>query len=99
MTTTKLTRHDVADCLNDDRHLGFGLAEASVMTSRNRERLFAAVARRANDLSLTKEELFHWTNSKHGRWLVDSVYGCGEPVAAAVASHMTAERVAEVQES
>lgn len=97
--TSTITRHDVADCLTDDRHLGFGLAESHLLTSRKRDQLFTAIAAVAVELGITKEELFHWTNSKWGRWLIDGVYGCDEPInRATVRRCMDAQKVAEVQE-
>jgi hypothetical protein len=74
----KLTIDNLEAALADERHLGVGYWESrSVeMPKRKLERLDRAVIRQANALGLDQERLFHWTNSKYGRWLVDDVYGC-----------------------
>ena len=67
-----LTLNDLDDTLSDERHLGFGYATASFLTTSLRERLDRNVVFVANESALTKEELFLWSNSKYGRWLVDT---------------------------
>jgi hypothetical protein len=94
----KLTQEDVERAIwEDERHLGWGLAISENLNENLQGRLHRAVAKQATKLGLTYDELFHWTNSKLGRWTVDGVYGCDMSPTAAVAAYMTAEQVAEVQ--
>jgi hypothetical protein len=74
-----LTTTSLQNVLADERHLGFGYATSDVLPPSRRERLDRAVVAVANDLGLDEETLFHWTNSKYGRWLVDLVYGNDAP--------------------
>lgn len=65
--------------LEDERHGGWGYqCVADVVTGVRRERLDKAIVSVANELRLNDELLFHWSNSKNGRWLADAVYGCSE---------------------
>lgn len=79
MTTTKLTVEDLHATLLDDRHLGFGYSYCEHLSPGTRERVDRAVVAVANELGLDRETLFHWSNSKYGRWLYDAVYGRSEP--------------------
>ena len=75
-----LTVDDLHRTLEDDRHLGWGYAEvAEYVHGRRREQLDRAIVAVANEQGLDYEILFHWSNSKHGRWLSDAVHGCNAP--------------------
>jgi hypothetical protein len=74
-----LTVDDLHATLADERHLGFGYACCDVLPPGKRERLDRAIVAVANQLELDRETLFHWSNSKHGRWLADAAYGRDEP--------------------
>lgn len=75
-----LTVQDLHRTLNDERHLGWGYACCATQLAGDKlERLDRAIVAVANELGLGYEELFAWSNSKHGRWLADNVYGCSEP--------------------
>lgn len=79
----KLTLTHLEEALGHEKHLGFGYATrdslASPRTLGTLAKLDCAVVDVANELKLNFEELFHWTNSKYGRWLVDDVYGNDSP--------------------
>jgi hypothetical protein len=95
-----LTAADVAATLDNPEHLGFGYARtrADGLPEATVTALDAAVAAVANELGLTAGQLFHWSNSKHGRWLTDAVWGRGEPATpATVREYLTARTVAQAQ--
>jgi hypothetical protein len=74
-----LSTEDLQRTLSDERHLGWGYACCGDIESEStKERLDRAVVAVANDLGLDYEVLFHWSNSKYGRWLADGIIGCGE---------------------
>lgn len=77
--THSLTVTDLRQTLADERHLGFGYACCSDLPETTRERLDRAVVAVANELHLSPEDLFHWSNSKYGRWLYDAVQGNDKP--------------------
>lgn len=95
-----LTTADLDAALADDRHLGHGYATRDYIESQSkRERLDRAVVAVANDADFSAEELFHWTNSKWGRWLIDGVYGRNEsPTQATVRRYLNAETLVEATE-
>lgn len=95
--TARLFDGDLQMALEDDRHLGFGYATADVIGSASRRRsLDRAVVAVANEVGLDSETLFHWTNSKWGRWLVDGVHGRNEPpTRATVRAYLNPSAVAE----
>ena len=74
-----LTLTDLHQTLADDRHLGWGYACCQDLGATTLARLDKAIIAVANEMSLDYEDLFHWSNSKHGRWLFDSVYGNSNP--------------------
>ena len=80
MTVTVI---DLLDTLADERHLGHGYACTDVLSDSRRARLNHAVVGVANEEGLTRDELFTWSNSKHGRWLADRVYGNNAPISRA----------------
>lgn len=94
-----LTTDDLDACLADDDHLGWGYAIASDLSNSKRERLDRAVVAVANELGLSKRDLFHWTNSKYGRWLVDGIYGRDEsPSKASVRHYLNPEAMKVLKE-
>jgi hypothetical protein len=92
-STAKLTTEDLTTALNDDRHQGWGYAEADLIGSTSkRERLDRVVVAVANELGMNAEQLFEWTNSKYGRWLTDDVHGCNaSPSTPTVRRYLNAE--------
>jgi len=74
-TQTVLNIDHLAAALEDDRHLGFGYATSRHLPHGYRTRLNNAVIAVANEIGLTEEELFDWSNSKTGRHLVDVCSG------------------------
>jgi hypothetical protein len=71
-TRTELTVQDLHDALERPDHFGWGYASSSV-SDRCRDRIDRYVVKRANAQGWTPEQLFDWSNSKHGRWLWDSI--------------------------
>lgn len=69
--TGNLTQTDLDAALSDERHYGFGYATRDELPARIRQALDAAVLEVANEIGVTREQLFHWANSKDGRWLCD----------------------------
>jgi hypothetical protein len=95
--TSKLTVADLYETLNDERHLGWGYATLDVLGDSKRDRVDRAIVAVANDLGLTYEELFNWSNSKHGRWLADRVYGNDAPATqATVRKELTREIITQL---
>lgn len=91
-----LSMDDLDAALGSEDHLGYGYAISSDLPSRKRLALDHSVVAVANDLDLDAETLFHWTNSKWGRWLVDGVYGRDEtPTKATVEKYLNPKAVAE----
>ncbi len=70
-----LTVADLHETLADSRHNGWGYATAGTLPESKQDRLDRAVVRVANELGLTYEELFVWSDSKDARWLADDVHG------------------------
>lgn len=95
-----LTVEDLHRTLEDDRHLGYGYASCSLVLSGTRmDRLDRAIVAVANELRLSYNDLFHWSNSKYGRWLADGIYGRDEsPTRANVRRYLNAEAVRVSQE-
>lgn len=96
--TDPLTAADVAATLDDPRHLGYGYNETRKhgMPTAKMAALDRAVAAVANELGLTAEALFHWSNSKHGRWLDDAIDGREEgPSLDTVRKHLNRRAVQE----
>lgn len=92
----KLTTDDLDAALNDEDHLGWGYSGASsYLSDSKRERLDRAVVAVANELGLSKRELFHWTNSKYGRWLTDTVES---PSKASVREYLNADAMQVLKE-
>jgi hypothetical protein len=88
---TRLTVADLHATLADERHLGWGYACTSDITSTyKRAALDRAIVGVANEEGLTAEELFQWSNSKWGRWLTDDIIGRdGQPSRATVRRYIT----------
>ena len=74
-----LTVSDLHDTLAHPEHLGFGYACCHDLPPSKLDRLDRAIVGVANELGLSIAELFTWSNSKHGRWLADRVYGNDAP--------------------
>lgn len=94
-----LTVEDLHRTLEDERHLGYGYATVGLIieSESRRNRLDRAIVAVANELELSYEQLFDWSNSKYGRWLADGVYGRDEsPSRATVRSHYLNADVLEV---
>jgi hypothetical protein len=93
-----LTVGDIDIALNDPRHSGYGYRAASGLPARKLETLNRSVAAVANELGYSSEDLFRWADSKHGRWLVDRVYGTNEPpTRATVRKEMNAKVTADLR--
>jgi hypothetical protein len=102
MTTTQptLTLDDLEDCLNDEEHLGWGYAIRDNLSASRQARADKAVVAVANELGLTKRQLFHWTNSKYGRWMIDGMYGRDEGISrATVRNYLNHDAVAIATEN
>jgi len=74
--STPLTVALIEAGYNDDRYLGWGYLNER----RNADPALVAVAdalviRLANQERWTAEILFHWLNSKNGRWFADEIFG------------------------
>lgn len=94
-TTTKLTVADLHATLEHEDHLGWGYACCHDLSESRLARLDKAIVAVANDLGLTTDELLIWSNSKHGRWLHDRVYGNdAPPTRATVRKELNAEIIA-----
>jgi hypothetical protein len=74
-----LTVNELDAALARSDHHGFGYAESRYLDAKRRRALDAAVIEVANELMMTADDLFAWTDSKHGRWLIDGVYGRNAP--------------------
>jgi hypothetical protein len=85
-----LTTTDLHATLDDPRHGGWGYACCSLLSDSVRDRLDRAIVAVANELGLTHAELFTWSNSKHGRWLADSL-GDSSPTRATVRLELSRE--------
>jgi hypothetical protein len=65
-----LTSDDVFDCLEDERHNGYGLRSTmDCLRPATQLRLARVIADQANREGLSREELFWWTDHKAGRHL------------------------------
>ena len=74
--TPPITYQDLLDALLDERHLGNGYAIRSYTTDpRKVVTMDEMVVLMANKEGWTKEELFQFTNSKTGRYVVDCWMG------------------------
>lgn len=74
-----LTVADLHATLEHEDHLGWGYACCHDLSESRLARLDRAIVAVANEAQLTKAELLTWSNSKHGRWLHDRVYGNDAP--------------------
>jgi hypothetical protein len=76
MNTTQTTATQTFDRMTgDNRWLGFGyLGERDHMLNSTDpdQRILEVTA------DWTADELFHWANSKDGRWFADMVFGCDD---------------------
>lgn len=88
-----LTITDLHETLAHEDHLGWGYACLDVLSDSKRKRIDRAIVAVANELSLTTDQLFMWSNSKHGRWLADRVYGNDAPINRATVRTELNERV------
>ena len=82
--TGEVTVDDLLSGYDDSRWLGFGyLGARRNELSERPERVRLAdliVVKVANEQGWDRETLFHWANSKLGRWFGDAVFGSTEPV-------------------
>jgi hypothetical protein len=92
-----LTEGDLYRTLEDDRHLGWGYACLDVLSISRRARTDAAIVKVANQLELDYEDLFLWSNSKHGRWLADMIHGCDSAVVRSVKQQLSAEVIKDLK--
>lgn len=74
----QLTTADLDAAIAREDHHGWGYAQRRYLDSAAQRSLDQAVVVVANELGLTADELFAWTDSKPGRWLCDAVYGRSE---------------------
>jgi hypothetical protein len=88
-----LTIQDLHETLADERHLGWGYAGRDRLAASKRDRLDRAVVAVANELGLDTETLFHWSNSKNGRWLIDEATDSA-PTRDLVRKHLNPDAVA-----
>jgi len=82
MTTTRthnLTTADIDAGLTDERWLGWGYLGERSRSEQNATEADAVVLRFARVLGWDREDLFHWMNSKDGRWFGDWAFGCDGP--------------------
>lgn len=96
MTSTPLTQDDLDAALADERHLGFGYAGRQHLDADTRAQLDKGVLEVANMLVLTREDLFHWTNSKYGRWLCDHASD-GNTSLGRVSDYLNPDTIAEAR--
>lgn len=87
--TSKLTVKDIEAGYENDEWAGWGyLGERDAMLDRRGKSLIPKMDRLvlkiANAAGWTKDNLFHWTNSKYGRHFVDQAFGCSDLAGAAV---------------
>jgi hypothetical protein len=76
MRTLALTYNDLLNALQDERHLGNGYSIRNYTTDpRTIVAMDEMVVLMANKEGWTKEELFQFTNSKTGRYVVDCWMG------------------------
>jgi hypothetical protein len=88
MNTTQTTATQTFDRMTgDNRWLGFGyLGERDHMLNSTdpdspaQPELVATTDQRILEVTAdwTADELFHWANSKDGRWFADMVFGCDD---------------------
>lgn len=95
---TTLTVADLHATLEHEDHLGWGYACCTDLSDSVRTRLDKAIVAVANAEGLTADDLLTWSNSKHGRWLYDLVYGNDySPTQATVRHHLTREIVNDLK--
>lgn len=76
MRTLALTYNDLLNALQDERHLGNGYSIRSYTTDpRKVVAMDEMVILMANKEGWSLEDLFQFTNSKTGRWVVDAWLG------------------------
>lgn len=68
---TNLTIEDLHATLENPDHLGWGYACCEDLSERLRHNVDVVIVRLANEQGWRQSDLFHWSNSKHGRWLSD----------------------------
>jgi hypothetical protein len=88
-----LTVQDLEATLEDERHLGYGYACSRDLSPSKATRLDRAVIAVANELDLDQEDLFEWSNSKHGRWLTDRIYGRNASISRATVRLEMSEKI------
>lgn len=94
-----LTVADLHATLEDERHLGWGYACTRDLGESVVARLDRNVVHVANELGLDYERLFHWANSKYGRWLTDGLWGRAErPTRETVRVYLNGDAVAKAME-
>ena len=90
-----LVLDDLEAALEDDRHHGWGYATKTSLGAGIQAKLDCAVIDVANELGLDYEELFMWTNSKYGRWLIDSL---GSPTKVLVREQLNQDAIDHLNE-
>jgi hypothetical protein len=88
-----LTETHLHEALEDERHHGWGYAGRSYLSAARRDLLDRLVLDAANDLGLTREELFQWTDSKYGRHLTDEASGRSANLRPLVARYLNADAI------
>jgi hypothetical protein len=93
-----LSLEDLDATLEDERHNGWGYATKSgSLDLRPEAQLDCAVIDVANELGLSYDDLFIWTDSKYGRWLVDTVAG-QTPTKTTVRKYLNQEAIDQLRE-
>jgi hypothetical protein len=73
--TATLTTKDIEAGYEDERWLGWGYLGERDRTDGPTDRADAIVLRFAAERGWDAEDLFHWANSKDGRWFGDWAFG------------------------
>lgn len=74
-----LTTQDITNGYDDTRWLGWGYLGERIRHADTAARADAIVLRFAAQHGWNAEDLFHWANSKDGRWFGDWAFGCTDP--------------------
>lgn len=74
-TTTDLTTTDITAGYEDERWLGWGYLQGRTNDEEIDAGADAYVLARAAERGWDREDLFHWMNSKDGRWFADWYFG------------------------
>ena len=93
-----LVLDDLDAALEDGRHNGWGYLTSRHLRVRQAAALDIAVIDVANELGLNYEDLFSWTNSKNGRWLVDGIESDTKPTAKLVREYLNEETMQRLRE-